>query len=453
MQLPAVSLHAELLDGEFKPSTETPMHTAVYRARKNLNGIVHTHSMFATVFSILEKEIPPMMPPSTPYAPVPVAPFELPGSEELGQAAVNALGENKMVCTLQNHGLLAACPTLDRAFSAAEYIEECAQLAYWTMQAGKMNPLPDEAVQTLRDLSYMMMAPVITSKRNMFRALIIGLIMVALVFFMATSLTPLITPAVGKALEGLERKDVCLITKCGIVWTREGSLFNKVGDVQLYKNLSAESIRMEIEDSLKRLRTDYLDIYMTHWQSVEPCFTPIAETMDVLNDLKVKGKIKAIGAANVTREHIEEYVKYGSLDIVQGKYSILDRQVEKDLLPACRENGITFQAYSPLEQGLLSGKYSRDYQPKGAQANKKWFQPEYMTKAIDMMEKWKPLCEKYECSVANLALAWIMKQGDDITVLNGCSKVYQVDENRKAVDIELSDDDAVWMKQLADKII
>ena len=121
-QLPAVSLHAELLDGEFKPSTETPMHTAVYRARKNLNGIVHT-----------------------------VAPFELPGSEELGQAAVNALGENKMVCTLQNHGLLAACPTLDRAFSAAEYIEECAQLAYWTMQAGKMNPLPDEAVQTLRD--------------------------------------------------------------------------------------------------------------------------------------------------------------------------------------------------------------------------------------------------------------------------------------------------------------
>ena len=82
-QLPAVSLHAELLDGEFKPSTETPMHTAVYRARKNLNGIVHTHSMFATVFSILEKEIPPMMPPSTPYAPVPVAPFELPGSEEL----------------------------------------------------------------------------------------------------------------------------------------------------------------------------------------------------------------------------------------------------------------------------------------------------------------------------------------------------------------------------------
>ena len=68
-QLPAISLYAELLDGEFKPSSEAPMHTAIYRARPNLNGIVHTHSMFATVFSILEKEIPPMMPPSTPYAP------------------------------------------------------------------------------------------------------------------------------------------------------------------------------------------------------------------------------------------------------------------------------------------------------------------------------------------------------------------------------------------------
>ena len=150
-QLPAVSLYAELLDGEFKPSSETPMHTAVFRARPNLNGIVHTHSMYATVFSILEKEIPPMMPPSTPYAPVPVAPFQLPGSEELGQAAVDALGADGMVCTLQNHGLLAACPTLDRAFSAAEYIEECAQLAYLSMMAGKMNPIPEEAVKTLRE--------------------------------------------------------------------------------------------------------------------------------------------------------------------------------------------------------------------------------------------------------------------------------------------------------------
>lgn len=149
-QLPAVSLHAQVVDGDFKPSSETPMHTAIYRARPHVNGVVHTHSMFATVFSIMEKEIPPMMPPSSPYAPVPVAPFELPGSEELGAAAVKALGKENMVCTLQNHGLIAACPTIDRAFTAAEYIEECAQIAYWTLMAGKMNPLPQVAVTELR---------------------------------------------------------------------------------------------------------------------------------------------------------------------------------------------------------------------------------------------------------------------------------------------------------------
>ena len=109
---------------------------------------------------------------------------------------------------------------------------------------------------------------------------------------------------VGKALKEVDREKVCLVTKCGIVWTREGALFNKVGDTQLYKNLSPESIREEIEESLRRLQTDYIDVYMTHWQAVEPFFTPISETMQVLNELKAEGKIKAIGAANVTKEHI-----------------------------------------------------------------------------------------------------------------------------------------------------
>ena len=91
-----------------------------------------------------------------------------------------------------------------------------------------------------------------------------------------------------------------IITKCGIIWNdRKGSLFNKVGDTQLYKNLSKESILEEIDQSLERLGTDYIDVYMTHWQAVEPCFTPISETMEVLNDLKAQGKIRAIGAANV----------------------------------------------------------------------------------------------------------------------------------------------------------
>ncbi len=188
---------------------------------------------------------------------------------------------------------------------------------------------------------------------------------------------------VGQALKKLPREQVVVETKCGIVWERKGSLFNKVGDRQLYKNLSPESIREEVEASLQRLGIDYIDIYMTHWQSVPPFYTPIAETVAVLNELKAEGKIRAIGAANVDADHIREYLQYGELDIIQAKYSILDRAMENELLPLCRDNGIVVQVYSPLEQGLLTGTITRDYVPGGARENKVWFQRENMLKVID----------------------------------------------------------------------
>lgn len=170
---------------------------------------------------------------------------------------------------------------------------------------------------------------------------------------------------VGQALKKLPRNEMVVETKCGIVWEREGSLFNKVGDRQLYKNLSPDSIRKEVDASLQRLGIDYIDIYMTHWQSVPPFFTPIAETVGVLNALKAEGKIRSIGAANVDVSHIREYLKHGELDIIQAKYSILDRALETELLPLCREHGIVVQVYSPLEQGLLTGTITRDYVPAG----------------------------------------------------------------------------------------
>ena len=257
---------------------------------------------------------------------------------------------------------------------------------------------------------------------------------------------------VGQALSGMDRKSICLITKCGIVWNRKGSLFNKVGDTQLYKNLSPESIREEIDQSLERLQTDYVDVYMTHWQAVEPYFTPISETAAVLAELKAQGKIRAIGAANVPVDHIREYLRWGSLDLVQAKYSILDRAVEEELLPVCRENGITLQAYSPLEQGLLSGTFPRDYVPQGAQCNKKWFQPENMPRAMDMMDSWKPLFEKYHCTIANLALAWILSQGEFINSLSGATTREQLAENVRSAEIALSPEDAAWMRRQAEAL-
>lgn len=257
----------------------------------------------------------------------------------------------------------------------------------------------------------------------------------------------------GQALATMGREELVIITKCGITWTREGSLFNKVGDTQLYKNLSKESIMEEIEQSLDRLGVDFIDVYMTHWQSVEPFFTPISETMEALNELKSKGLIKCIGVANASPEQVLEYLKYGDLDIVQGKYSILDRANERELMPVCAEYGITFQAYSPLEQGLLSGAIKKGYVPPegSAQKNKKWFQADKLPKAIDMLDSWNGLCRKYDCTVANLAIAWLLAQGENINVLSGATTKAQLAENAKAVSIALSEEDAAWMGKSAEE--
>lgn len=261
---------------------------------------------------------------------------------------------------------------------------------------------------------------------------------------------------IGKALEQMNREDVVIITKCGVTWDQEmkGDLFNKVNGIQLYKNLNSESVKREIVGSLERMGTDYVDVYMTHWQSIEGSeyYVPIQKTMDVLNELKAQGKIRAIGAANVDINQIQEYLKYGDLDIVQVKYSILDRGIEDEIIPCCRENGVTIQAYSPLEMGLLSGTMPRDYKPVGAQIPKKWFQPENMQAAMDVMDQWKPLCEKYNCTIANLALAWILAQGDFINLLSGSTTVAQIAENVKSSDIELDPSDVAAMRDMVEAI-
>lgn len=260
----------------------------------------------------------------------------------------------------------------------------------------------------------------------------------------------------GMALQKMNREDVKIITKCGVTWDQEmkGDLFNKVNGIKLYKNLNSDSIKREIEESLKRMGTDYVDVYMTHWQSIEGSeyYVPIQKTMEVLNDLKAQGKIKAIGAANVDIKQIQEYLKHGELDIVQAKYSILDRGIEDEIIPCCRENGVTIQAYSPLEMGLLSGTMPRDYKPVGAQIPKKWFQPDNMQKAMDVMDQWKPLCEKYNCTIANLALAWVLAQGEFINLLSGSTTVDQIKENVKSTELELDPADVAMMRDMVEEI-
>lgn len=256
----------------------------------------------------------------------------------------------------------------------------------------------------------------------------------------------------GEALKSMDREKVVIITKFGVVWDREGSLFNKVNGHQLYWNLSRESILDEIDKSLERLGVDYVDVYMSHWQSVEPYYTPISETMEVLNELKAQGKIKAIGAANVSPSQVEEYIRYGSLDIVQAKYSVLDRAVEDELLPVCKAHGISLQAYSPLEMGLLSGTFPRDYKPVGAQIPKKWFQPENLPKVFDFIDRLRPLAEKYNCTVADISMAWILAQDEKVILLSGSTTADQISQNVRSTEIDLTPEDVKLIRDMAEEL-
>ena len=160
---------------------------------------------------------------------------------------------------------------------------------------------------------------------------------------------------VGRALAG-RRGDYVLSTKCGIRWDiKEGALLMERDGVRILRNTRPQSLAEEVEISLRRLKTDYIDIYIVHWQEVPEFPCPIIDTMGFLTDLKKQGKIRAIGASNLTPGQFVEYTEAGQLDLIQEKYSLLDRAAESTLFGLCETHDVTFQAYSPLERGVLSG--------------------------------------------------------------------------------------------------
>ena len=261
---------------------------------------------------------------------------------------------------------------------------------------------------------------------------------------------------VGKALKG-RREKVILSTKVGLRWdTDEGTHFASRDGREIYRNLSAGSIKYEVEQSLRRLQTDYIDIYITHWQSIPPFAVPIAETMGALCELKAEGKIRAIGISNITPQQVQEYQKYGQVDLMQEKYSILDRGAEDALLPLCEREKITFQAYQPLEKGLLTGRFGRDYKPEGDAANSRrgyyMMRDENRLPIVEMLEGWGDLCKKYDCALADLAVAWLTAQSGQVAVICGSRKPAQIAENARAADIRLEAADMARMRMDAEKV-
>ena len=243
---------------------------------------------------------------------------------------------------------------------------------------------------------------------------------------------------VGKAIKGC-RDEVVLATKCGLVWwdDSKGNHFVTVEGKPVHRYLGAESIRHEIEQSLRRLQTDYIDLYQTHWQDAT---TPIAETMGTLLELKGEGKIRAIGVSNATVEQMDEYRKAGPVDADQERYSMLDRAMEGGQLAYADRENIAVLAYSPLAQGLLTGKVTADRElPEGdLRAGDPWFKVENRTRILAFLEEIRPIADEHGATLAQLALAWTLARPGLTHALAGARNPAQVDENAGAADMDLS---------------
>jgi methylglyoxal reductase len=241
---------------------------------------------------------------------------------------------------------------------------------------------------------------------------------------------------VGAAIRG-KRDRVVIATKCGLNWHhRKGRHFFDEAGHPVHRYLGADGIGLEVEQSLRRLRTDYIDLYITHWQ--DPT-TSVAETMDALLRLKQEGKIRAIGASNCSVADIEAYTAAGQLDAIQERYSMLDRQIEATLLPAAARADVSTLSYSSLALGLLAGNIAADRAFTGDDQRREdpRFSPANRRRALEFAAELAPVAHAHGASVAQLVIAWTLRQPGIAFALCGARNPAQAIENARAGEIEL----------------
>ncbi|MGA9854379.1 MAG: aldo/keto reductase [Gammaproteobacteria bacterium] len=222
---------------------------------------------------------------------------------------------------------------------------------------------------------------------------------------------------VGKALaEGERRKQVLIATKVGLDWK----------DDQPFRNASRVRIYKEVDDSLRRLRTDVIDIYQVHWPDPK---VPVEETAEAMADLQRAGKIRAIGISNFTPPQMQAFRKVAPLQTAQPPYNLFERAIEHDVLPYCQVHGIVTLAYGALCRGLLSGRMTGQTQFTGddLRRNDPKFQAprfaQYLT-AVERLERFAQ--ENYGKRVIHLAVRWILDQQNSTIALWGARRPDQL---------------------------
>lgn len=247
---------------------------------------------------------------------------------------------------------------------------------------------------------------------------------------------------VARAIAG-RRERVLLATKCGLDWEGPGEAmrfsFTDVDgtDKPVFHNLRPARIRAECEASLRRLRTDRIDLYQIHWP--DPT-TPLEDSLAELVKLREEGKVRWLGVSNFSPAQLRIARQAGGIVSTQPQYNLLDRAIEAEVLPVCRELGLGVIAYSPMARGLLTGKIGRDhvFPATDHRARQPWFQPERRARILDALADARPIAQAHGISLGNLAIAWALAHPDVTAAIVGARTPEQARENVRASEVRLT---------------
>jgi aryl-alcohol dehydrogenase-like predicted oxidoreductase len=239
---------------------------------------------------------------------------------------------------------------------------------------------------------------------------------------------------VGIALEG-KRRDCVISTKVGRA------------------NLHPRDVRRSVEQSLKRLRTDYIDIYYIHWPSFE---IPVEDTLSEFNRLKEEKLIRAIGVSNFSIEQLREAIRYAQIDVIQPEYSLLHRQIEREIVPFCLEHSIGIMSYSSIAKGILAGAfhlYGRTLKEDDFRKTRRLFLPEHLEAENELLHLMKEIADRKGAAVSQIAIRWLLEQPGVTSAIVGTQSEKHLVENAEAADLELTGEELRQLEEASSRAL
>jgi aryl-alcohol dehydrogenase-like predicted oxidoreductase len=263
---------------------------------------------------------------------------------------------------------------------------------------------------------------------------------------------------VGEAIKNIPRDKVQILTKYGMRWDIAKGDFgfkskdNDGNDIDIYKYAAKDSIIKECEDSLKRLNTDYIDLYQIHWPDIT---TPIEETMEAVGQLIQQGKVRYAGVCNYNAEQVKEAQQHINLVSNQVPYSMVLRNIEEDVVPFCITNNVSVLAYSPLQRGLLTGKIKpgHKFAEGDHRAGLYYFKDKNIETTNKFLDKLKLLAKEKNAALSQLVIRWTIEQPGITIALVGARNAEQSVQNAKAANIKLSFDEIEFINEELNKLV